>query len=93
MPKERTYTDTGYIETQWAKDGEHVCVVSATVQKNPDGTVTTTDVMHQFTREDFQRLTRLISGLKRARRDAGLRPGRTVPPLAKAFFITGPPEA
>lgn len=84
MPKERTYTNTGYIETQWAKDGELVCVVSATVQKNPDGSVTTTDVMHQFTAKDFKQLTRLIAGLKRARRDAGLRPGRTVPDLAVA---------
>lgn len=84
MPKERAYTDTGYIEAQWAKNGEHVCVVSATVHKNPDGSVTTTDVMHQFTSRNFQQLTRLISGLKRARRDAGLRPGRTEPDLAIA---------
>lgn len=65
MAKDRTYTDAGYIETQWAKDGQLVCIVSAEVSE--DGATIVTD-MHQVTsRSDMDRI---IAILKRARRQA-----------------------
>lgn len=59
MTRERTYTDTGYIETQWSRGGQLVCIVSS------DGN---TETMHQFT--DHADLTPILAGMRRAQRQA-----------------------
>lgn len=82
MPKERTYTDTGYIETQWAKAGQLVCLVSAeSLPVDPGEKPEFTDAMHQFT--DVEDLDRIIAGLKRARRDAFRVPAGATAPLER----------
>lgn len=46
MPRERTYTNAGYIEVQWSKEGQLICLVSGTVNNVGEDA---TETMHQFT--------------------------------------------
>lgn len=59
MPKERTYTSDGHVETQWSKHGRLVCLVSREGDERH---------MHQFT--DRNELRSVIRALRRAERDA-----------------------
>lgn len=68
MPKAKVESDVGYLETQWANNGRLICIVSATVQKNSDTSITTTTVMHQFTAPGDVGV--FIRDLARARRNA-----------------------
>ena len=76
MPRAKTITDVGYLETQWTSKGELVCVVSATVTVNPDDSRTITQVMHQFTQPGD--LGVFIRDLARARRKAFVEKDETV---------------
>jgi adenine deaminase len=69
MPRERTYTDAGYIEVQWAKGGL-VCLVSGEKDK---ATGTVVETMHQFTAEDDLAIEQIVRVLKRAIRQ-GFKP-------------------
>lgn len=68
MPRERTYTDTGYVEIQWSKKGRLVCLVSATVIEGEHGEVVAADVMHQFTERGD--ISVLLRDIRRARKQA-----------------------
>ncbi|MBP7406071.1 MAG: hypothetical protein KA973_14250 [Candidatus Microthrix sp.] len=94
MPRTRTYTDVGYVEVQWSKKGELVCLVSATVQKHPDGSVTTIDTMHQFTERGDMGV--LLRDLTRARKQAFPEPVYSYPVTDAAGNVVAydryPPE-
>ncbi len=68
MPRERTYTDYGFAEVQWFKEGDVVIVVLDGQEINPDDTAAARQVtvMHQFT--DHAELRRWIKHLRRAER-------------------------
>ncbi len=64
MPRTRTYTDVGYVEVQWSRKGQLVCLVTATIDS--EGRVAET--MHQFTERGDMGV--LMRDLTRARKQA-----------------------
>lgn len=65
MPRQRVYTNKGFLEVQWAREGTLVCVVSG-VQKSDSPHEDFDTHMHQFTAKDYEDLKVLDVTLHRA---------------------------
>ena len=65
MPRQRIYTTEGFLEVQWDRTGNLVCVVSG-VQKSDSLPENFDTHMHQFTAEDHEDLKVLDVALHRA---------------------------
>lgn len=63
MPRQRIYTHEGYLEVQWDRTGNLVCVVSGLLDRN---TSNYDEHMHQFTAEEYEDLKVLDVALHRA---------------------------
>ncbi len=70
MPRTRTYTDVGYIEVQWSKKGQLVCLVSAVQMPMSDEYPSPSyhETMHQFTERGDMGV--LMRDLTRARKQS-----------------------
>ena len=65
MPRQRIYTTEGFLEVQWDRTGNLVCVMSG-VQKSDSLPENFDTHMHQFTAEDHEDLKVLDVALHRA---------------------------
>ena len=65
MPRQRIYTTEGFLEVQWDRTGNLVCVVFG-VQKSDSLPENFDTHMHQFTAEDHEDLKVLDVALHRA---------------------------
>jgi len=83
MPKNRTYTDNGYLEVQWSsgRPGGLICIVSGEALGVTSGYKET---MHQFTIEEAQDLRQFAKSLRRAIKQA-----HTKRPLHKFPCVDG----
>lgn len=81
MPRERIYTDSGYLEVQWAKSGQLVCIVSAEIHGHAAGcdagakcgepsNCPPRETMHQFTDDDGEQVIGFATTMRRAARQA-----------------------